>query len=449
MSGVCGACGADSLADRRVVEHVCGQMDARSAFDDRCPKCSGPTDPETFETIETIARCGDCGHWQAPPTSEGSSQPVDIVFPELPTLGRSLTWLPARLVPTSERKRQLLSSAIVVVVLLAGVAGALAASPLLEETPAAADAPDPGWEEYDSIVIFRNDDVQPWYETETMRAVDGVFIEEGVPVTVGVIPNPGGDLPLTEDEATCEYLGSLQEDHPGQFEMALHGYTHLPETDFYGGSEFGGQPYEEQIDRIADGDRILRECVEPSSTFIPPMNTYDDDTVRAVENGSYTTISGGTWFTDRHYDRAGAGDDPAYFETGEVRHVPETHAFEDWGAHDGGEVPLKDTETLTDEFDGVHAENGVYVQMLHYQYFTTEERLDRLRELIRHMKATGGVGFMTVEQFSSGLENGAVERTDDGWRVLEPIAWTATQDEPTERERVSSDAKDEPIEVER
>lgn len=445
MRRICSACSSDSLAEERVVEHVCGLMDARPAFESGCPKCNRSTDEETFEIIETIARCGECGHWQAPPTSVTGreSRSVEVIFPELPELGQSLTWLPEWLVPESERRQQFLSSAIVAMVLLSGIAGALVASPMLEATPTAGEATDPGWETYDSIVIFRNDDIQPWYETETMRSVDRVFIEEDVPVTLGVIPNPGGDLPLTDDEATCEYLGSLQSNHPGQFEMALHGYTHQSETGFYDGSEFGGLPLDEQSERLIEGDRILGECVEPSQTFVPPMNTYDDETVRAVEESGYTTISGGTWFTDQYYDRDGAGNETAYFETGEVRHVPETQAFEDWNAYDGsGEVPFHETETLTDAFDETHEENGVFVQMIHYQYFTTEERLEQLRTLIGHMKSTDDVGFMTLGQFSDGLENGAIERTDEGWRVLEPIENTSGEAPPA-NESVAADTEDE------
>lgn len=260
MEGSCPACAADSLANEVVVEHVCGLMDARSAFEDGCPKCNRSTADSTFETVETIARCSECGHWQAPGSAHSTEilQPICVTFPDLPVLGQSLTWLPSWLVPSSERRRQFLSSVIVVMVLMAGITGALVASPLLESTPTADEAAaDPNWEEYDSIVIFRNDDIQPWYNTEEMQAVDDVFIEEEVPVTLGIIPNPGGELPLTDDEATCEYLGSLEADHPGQFEMALHGYTHEEKTDFYNGSEFGGVPYETQAEWLASGEELL------------------------------------------------------------------------------------------------------------------------------------------------------------------------------------------------
>lgn len=228
-----------------------------------------------------------------------------------------------------------------------------------------------------------------------MRAVNQVFIEEDVPVTLGIIPNAGGDLPVTDDEVTCEHLRTLQSEHPGQFEMALHGYTHARETGFHGGSEFGNLSYDSQSERIAEGKRLLGQCVRSSSkTFIPPMNTYDDTTVRALSEQGYTVVSGGTWFTREYYDR---NNGMSYFEAGGLTHVPETESFEDWGAYNGsGTVPLRDAEALTDAFDETHENNGVYVQMFHYQYFTTEERLDQLRSLIQHMKSTDDVGFMTV-----------------------------------------------------
>lgn len=428
MRRTCSACSSDSLSDERVVEHGCGLMDARSAFEGGCPKCSRPADDDTLEPVETIARCGECGHWQAPVADAAEREgPISVSFPDLPELGQPLTWLPARLVPKSERRQQFLSSAIVVMVLLAGIAGAVVASPLLETAPTAGPAAaDSEWEEYDSIVIFRNDDIQPWYNTDEMRAVDRVFIDEGVPVTLGVIPNPGGELPLADDEETCEYLGSLQEGHPGQFEMALHGYTHQPETDFHGGSEFGGLSPDEQSERLVRGGAMLEECVEPSGTFVPPMNTYDQNTTRVLAEEGYTVVSGGDWFTDEYYD---VDEEDDYFRAGGITHVPENQAFEDWDAYDGGEVPFEDTETLTESFDETHAENGVHVQMLHYQYFTTDERLEQLRELIRHMKATDDVGFMTVGQFAGGIENGSIERIDDGWRVLEPIEHTSAETE--------------------
>ncbi|MDG5758495.1 DUF2334 domain-containing protein [Natronococcus sp. A-GB1] len=422
----CPRCDAQSVADERIVEHDCGHVAPIDAFDDGCEKCRRRADSETLTDLQTVERCLDCGHRSALVPDEESIGPLPAVsFPTLPTPEQNLSWVPARFVPESRFRRGVLSTALVAMVLVAGIAGAVSVTPMLETGPTDEASVDTDWEEYDSLVIFRNDDIQPWYNQEEMRAVDEVFIERDVPVTLGIIPDTNGSAALTEDPELCEYLQSLETNHPGQFEMAIHGTTHEPVTDFYGASEFGGLPETEQRERLAEGEALLADCVDsPSSTFIPPMNTYDTTTVEVLAESNYTAVSGGQWFTDEYYDT----DNETYFRAGGLTHVPETQAFENWSAYeeagedDDGDVPFHDLETLTDSFDASHDENGVHVVMLHYQYFTTDDRLEKLESLIEHMQSEDDVGFLTVEQFAEGLEDGSVEETDDGWRVLEPIS---------------------------
>ncbi|THE64456.1 DUF2334 domain-containing protein [Salinadaptatus halalkaliphilus] len=420
----CPHCGSQSFVDERIVEHECGHVASLEAVSDGCEKCGRSAVDEELSPLQTIDRCLDCGHRLAWAEAESTGPLPSVTFPTLPTPEDNLNWVPARFVPESRRARQFFSTALVVMVLVAGIAGAVSVTPMIDGESVGPGEVDTSWEEYDSIVVFRNDDIQPWYNQEELRAVNQVFLDEAVPVTLGIIPDTAGETPLSDDPELCSYLRSLEADAPGQFEMALHGYTHEQETDFYDGSEFGDLSREEQRERLADGEALLADCVEsPSSTFIPPMNTYDATTVEALDEANYTTVSGGQWFTDQYYDSPNS----TVFEAGGLTHVPETQAFEDWSAYgesdaDEEDVPFHDFETLTDSFDDAHAEGDIHVVMLHYQYFTTEERLDQLESLIQHMNDEGDVAFVTVEQLSVGLETGAIEETDDGWRVLEPIA---------------------------
>ncbi|OVE83998.1 DUF2334 domain-containing protein [Natronolimnobius baerhuensis] len=445
---VCERCRSDSLAPEHIVEHDCGHVAPSDAFADRCVKCGHETEDDTLRSVGTAAHCLACGHRtvtdleSAAPAGDG---PEPVTFPTLPSPDDHWAWMPARFLPESGAMRQFMTSILVVLVLISGVAGALSVSPLLESEPEPVSV-EQSWEEYDSVVIFRNDDIQPWYLPDELRAVNQVFIDEDVPVTLGVIPMVEGEAPLTDDEQTCAYLRSLEADHPGQFEMALHGYTHEPVTDFYGASEFGDLSADEQRERLAAGEEILADCVDsPSSTFIPPMNTYDETTVEVLADANYTTVSGGEWFTADYFD------EPGRFDEGGLVHVPENTAMENWSAYadedaaadsgnnetaDATDVPLQDLESLTNQFDESHAENGVQVVMLHYQYFTTEEDLELLESLIQHMKGED-TAFLTLEQFALGLEQGTLEETDDGWRVLEPLSdagdETASTDAAAER----------------
>jgi predicted deacetylase len=423
----CPRCGSQSVTDERLVEHECGHIASTEAFDDDdCPKCGRKATDESLTSQQTVERCLECGHRPPLHVDDETVGPLPSVsFPTLPAPGENLDWVPARLLPRSRVRRQALSTALVLMVLVAGIAGAVSVTPMLEGGSAAEASVDTDWEEYDSIVIFRNDDIQPWYNQDELRAVNDVFIEEEMPVTLGIIPDTGGGAPLTEDPELCEYLQSLESNHPDLFEMSPHGTTHEAVTEFYGASEFGGLSKDDQRDRLAEGEALLAECVDsPSSTFIPPMNTYDATTVEVLAESNYTTVSGGQWFTDKYYDT----DNESQFRAGGLLHLPETQAFENWSAYEeAGEsedddVPFYDLETLTDSFDAAHAENEVHVVMLHYQYFTTDERLEQLESLITHMKGEDDVAFMTIEQYGEGVEAGAIEETDDGWRVLEPIS---------------------------
>lgn len=65
------------------------------------------------------------------------------------------------------------------------------------QTPHSQQTPTSDRTTYQAIVIFRNDDVQPYYRTEALEEVSTVFLEEDVPLTHGVIPYTGS-TPITE-----------------------------------------------------------------------------------------------------------------------------------------------------------------------------------------------------------------------------------------------------------
>lgn len=264
-----------------------------------------------------------------------------------------------------------------------------------------------------SIVIFRDDDIQAGYQSDTMRAVDGVFINESVPVTNAVIPRMAGEN-ISETE-TCSYLTELKRSHPKLFEYSLHGYTHESVTDFHGGSEFGGVPADEQAARIARGKDILEACTGLTPrTFVPPFNTYDANTTAALRANGIETISDGGWFSKEYYNRT----DAAPFTARGVVHLPSSQSFiRNWSTDE-----FYSQQYLREQFDRSYRNRSVYVQMLHYPSFDTPEKRDRLRSLIRYMKRKPGVKFMTIEEFARGIREGTITRTPDGWRYSNTTA---------------------------
>ena len=290
--------------------------------------------------------------------------------------------------------------AIVILLVLA-----LAAAAVVGATgPDRPSAERPAEHEYRSIVIFRNDDVQPYYRTDAMRAVDRIFVEEGVPVTQGVIPVVHG-RPITGTEL-CSYLREQARRHPDTFEFALHGYSHAERTDFGGASEFGGLPEDTQREYVAEGARILTECTgERPRTFIPPYNTYDGGTIAALAAENISVISSIDWFEQGPHGRSNRPG------TDGVRHVAATQGFVNWSNEE-----FHGRDALRRSFDRSYENRSVYVLMIHYTSFDTEEKRDRLRSFVRYTKSHGNVGFMTVGEFADARDEGRLERTDDGWR---------------------------------
>ena len=178
-------------------------------------------------------------------------------------------------------------------------------------------------------VMFRDDDVTP-LSMAGLEAVNQVQIDEGVPVTLSVIPalsfpaqsqsisnvsivtssetsvnssdsfndylrslvSTGQSVVPTENssETFVDYLQPLASS--GLFELAQHGYAHCDNSKLYGitvPTEFRGMPYDEQERLIADGRSLMQNAfgVAPT-TFIPPFNTGDENTLKVLNELGFT-----------------------------------------------------------------------------------------------------------------------------------------------------------------
>lgn len=281
-------------------------------------------------------------------------------------------------------------------------------------------------ETYEAIVIFRNDDVQPYYKSEVRKKVDQIFVDEQVPVTEAVIPAPR-NTSIAENERFCDYLVEQKRAHPDIFEYALHGYNHQQESRFevrskryFSGvvqSEFAGVSAAEQRRKIARGTRILEQCTgERPEVFVPPFGTYSNETARILDEEGYLAVSGGGWYTRSYYGPSGDQrhvEEP--FRANGLLHVPRSKAFvENWTT---GEFYSMDA--IRKRFERTYENNGVYVQMIHYPIYTDEEKLRKLRHFIQYVKGHHGVKFMTLGEFARSYESGRLERIEDRW-VYEP-----------------------------
>ncbi len=148
-------------------------------------------------------------------------------------------------------------------------------------------------------VVFRLDDYSACSNTDLeLRIIDAFRMNEAC-ITLGVIPyvcandihDPSGQelIPLTSMKGNILKSG-LNE---GVIDVALHGYSH--QTISTGQwTEFSGLDYDNQVERLTKGKQLLESLIDaPVTTFVPPWNRFDLNTLRALEELGFSTLSAG------------------------------------------------------------------------------------------------------------------------------------------------------------
>jgi peptidoglycan/xylan/chitin deacetylase (PgdA/CDA1 family) len=151
-------------------------------------------------------------------------------------------------------------------------------------------------------VVFRYDDYSERSPTSLEADLIAAFQEHDIPCTLGIIPYvstgvehdpyPQRVMPLSQEKAAIlkEAVAS------GIVEPALHGYSHQTVRDCprdgRGCTEFVGSSYIDQLAKIGEGKRLLEDKFDARiSTFIPPWNSYDENTLRCVEELGFNCLS--------------------------------------------------------------------------------------------------------------------------------------------------------------
>jgi peptidoglycan/xylan/chitin deacetylase (PgdA/CDA1 family) len=127
-----------------------------------------------------------------------------------------------------------------------------------------------------------------------------VFQKHNIPCTYGVIPYASDTF--TDDPASCvaidlETAGRLTGAvRSGLVEVALHGLAHRDNAIAPKGpgseSEFRGLSYSSQLRLLSVGKATLESLYGVSvTTFIPPWNSYDENTLRALEDLGFEVVS--------------------------------------------------------------------------------------------------------------------------------------------------------------
>lgn len=147
-------------------------------------------------------------------------------------------------------------------------------------------------------VVFRFDDPSALSSLDIENKVIESFREHNASVTFGIIPYkckntrdplPQELIPLGKEKADI-FRNAAKE---GIVDLALHGYSHQMSAK-NSWTEFSGVAYEEQIERLSKGKKYLEKIIGmPIQTFIPPYNTYDLNTLKALDTLRFKILSAG------------------------------------------------------------------------------------------------------------------------------------------------------------
>ena len=134
-----------------------------------------------------------------------------------------------------------------------------------------------------AVTFFFRDDDAGWGDERLHRLLD-VFEAAGAPIDVAVIPRA----------TTPELAAALGARRSELVRIHQHGLAHENHEPAGRKCEFGvSRSYEQQLDDIATGQRILRDLLElePDSIFTPPWNRCTAETARAVRAAGIDVLS--------------------------------------------------------------------------------------------------------------------------------------------------------------
>jgi hypothetical protein len=175
-----------------------------------------------------------------------------------------------------------------------------------------------------SKYFLRLDDASEYMDEEKWLRMEHLLDKYSVKPIYGIIPH-NEDPDLLIYNQVDNFWNLMQKWQNKGWTPALHGYSHVFETK-QGGinpintrSEFAGVDFSRQCQKIKDGYRILKEHNIIPTIFFAPAHTFDDNTLKALENETMIRIISDTVADDVYFKSN------FYFipqQSGKVRRLP-------------------------------------------------------------------------------------------------------------------------------
>ena len=186
----------------------------------------------------------------------------------------------------------------------------------------------PAFGESCDCVIFRFVDVQDYYLTPARIAVMDTFINEDKKVSLSIILNGIGF-----DQDIVDKVGQGQQS--GHFELTLHGYNH---------ENFATFTAQEQKEfQELSQSQMMNLWGVNSTSFVPPMHQWNDDTLQTMKELDISIISAGPQGIDPPENNKFIANPPSNITDGfGIYHLPQTAEFYDHGFSPHKKIPFDD-----------------------------------------------------------------------------------------------------------
>jgi peptidoglycan/xylan/chitin deacetylase (PgdA/CDA1 family) len=151
-----------------------------------------------------------------------------------------------------------------------------------------------------SKYLLRFDDICPTMNWAVWDVVEGVLERHGVRPILAVVPD-NQDAGLRLNPPAPDFWERVRRWQSRGYTIALHGYQHLYVNQERGlmrltpHSEFTGLPYEEQLDKLRKGLAVFTEHGVRADAFVAPSHSFDQNTLRVLEELGLRTVSDGLW----------------------------------------------------------------------------------------------------------------------------------------------------------
>ena len=234
-----------------------------------------------------------------------------------------------------------------------------------------------------AIVAVRIDDIQDFYCHDAQLTLLNCCLGNGIPAILSIIPKLFG-----QDK---ELVDTVKSAMPLDFEIAVHGWEH---------EDLAHLSLEDQKTRMQQGKARLNEVLGlEASILVPPMFSYNNDTLAAMHANDLEIVSGLSDLQQQGQVSEGILSIPATIELSDF-------ANDTW--------KMKSVECLMKEVNASNHLHGYTVVVTHPQEFIidgelSQEALSTYSTLIQSMKAR--YSFTTLDGLRDKIPQGFASRT--------------------------------------